>query len=299
MGLRAPMAKLATFPRLDDLVELAVAGADIRPALLAALTDMYVQRPFHTREEDQQYCELVQRLLEGVDRATRAAVAAKLIDYPATPPALLEILARQTEPESDQAERAAAACRALTELFAAATSEERRLILIILDLAAEGLADGTSSAAIDAIRGLESLALQRRTDAFVARLARMLDVADAQGRWIVEDTGGEPIVVAAKSIGMPIEVLQRVLLFVNPAISHSIPRVYALVRLYAEITTSAARQLVSIWREARPQAGSTLPHVPVYWPDALEAGRHRPPRAPGFSRARNEQTRPISKGENG
>src|ERR1700687_3143097 len=282
------MAKLATFPRLDDLVELAVAGADIRPALLAALTDMYVQRPFHTREEDQQYCELVPRLLEGVDRATRAAVAAKLVDYPATPPALLKILAQPAGPLSDQSEPAAAACRELTELFAAATSEERRLILIILDLAGEGRSDRTSSVAIDAIRGLESLALQRRTDAFVTRLARMLDVADAQGRWIVEDTSGEPIVVAAKFIGMPIEVLQRVLLFVNPAISHSIPRVYALVRLHAEITTGAARQLVSIWREARPHAAPTLPHVPVYWPAPLETGRHRLLRAPGVSRARNE-----------
>jgi uncharacterized protein (DUF2336 family) len=107
------MAKLATFPRLDGLVELAVAGADIRPALLAALTDIYVQRPFHTREEDQQYCELVQRLLEGVDRATRAAVAAKLTDYPATPPALLKILARQAEPPDQPRQPVASSLRCL------------------------------------------------------------------------------------------------------------------------------------------------------------------------------------------
>lgn len=292
------MAKLSIFPRLDDLVELAVAGADIRPALLAALTDMYVQRPFHTREEDQQYCELVQRLLEGVDRGTRAAVAAKLFDYPATPPALLKILAQQADPERGQAEPPAASSRELTELFAAATSEERRLILIILDLAVESFADTASSVAIDTIRGLESLALQRRTEAFVASLARVLDVADTQGRWIVEDARGEPIVVAAKSIGMPIEVLQRVLLFVNPAISHSIPRVYALVRLYEEITTGAAQQLVAIWREAQPRAASASPYMPVHWPDAVEAGRHRPLRLSGSSSARNQQTRPITKSEN-
>jgi hypothetical protein len=290
------MAKLATFPPLDNLVELAVAGADIRPALLAALTDMYVQRPFHTREEDQQYCELVQRLLESVDRATRAAVAAKLFDYPATPPALLKILAQQARPEP---EPPAAASRELAELFAAATSEERRLILIVLDLAGESLAEWATLAAIDTIRGLESLALQRHTDAFVTRLARVLDVADALGRWIVEDARGEPIIVAAKSIGMPVEVLQRVLLFVNPAISHSIPRVYALVRLYEEITTGAARQLVAIWREAHPRAASAVAHVPVHWPDAVEAGRHRPLRMPVASSLRNQQTRPITKGKNG
>ncbi|MGP0091565.1 MAG: hypothetical protein ACLPKB_16630 [Xanthobacteraceae bacterium] len=293
------MAKLATFPPLDNLVELAVAGADIRPALLAALTDMYVQRPFHTREEDQQYCELVQRLLESVDRATRAAVAAKLFDYPATPPALLKILAQQARPEPEQPQPPAAASRELAELFAAATSEERRLILIILDLAGESLAEWASLAAIDTIRGLESLALQRRTDAFVTRLARVLDVSEVLGRWIVEDARGEPIIVAAKSIGMPVEILQRVLLFVNPAISHSIPRVYALVRLYEEITTGAARQLVAIWREAHPRAASAVPHVPVHWPDAVEAGRHRPLRMPGAASLRDQQTRPIAKGKNG
>jgi hypothetical protein len=293
------MAKLATFPRLDNLVELAVTGADIRPALLAALTDMYVQRPFHTDEEDRQYCELVQRLLEGVDRGTRAEITAKLFDHPTTPPpALLNILAKQAEPEPDQAEPPAAICRALAEVFAAATSDERRLILIILDLVGAKLADGTRSVTVDAMRGLESLALQRRSDAFAASLARMLDVADAQGRWIVEDLSGEPIVVAARFIGMPIEVLQRVLLFVNPAISHSISRVYALVRLYEEITTGAARQLVSIWREAQPRATAARPHVPVHWPDALETGRHRALHAPGFSGAQDQPTCPISKGAN-
>jgi hypothetical protein len=291
------MAKLATFPRLDNLVELAVTGADIRPALLAALTDMYVQRPFHTDEEDRQYCELVQRLLEGVDRGTRAEITAKLFDHPTTPPALLNILAKQAVPEPDQAEPPVVICSAL--VFAAATSEERRLILIILDLVGAKLADGMRSVTIDAMRGLESLALQRRSDAFAASLARMLDVADAQGRWIVEDLSGEPIVVAARFIGMPIEILQRVLLFVNPAISHSISRVYALVRLYEEITTGAARQLVSIWREAQPRADAARPHVPVHWPDALEAGRHRALRAPGFSGARDQPTCPISKGANG
>jgi hypothetical protein len=293
------MSKLATLPRLDDLMELAVAGADIRPALLAALTDMYVQRPFHTPEEERQYCELAERLLQSVDRGTRAAVVARLIDYPATPSGLLKFLRQSANPDAEPAQPRAAAGGELIELFAAAGSEERRLILMMLDLVGESLAAGPGPVAIDAISKLESLALQRRTDAFGARLARLLDVADAQGCRIVEDAGGEPIVAAAKFIGMPIEILQRVLLFLNPAISHSLPRVNALVRLYEEMTARAARQLVAIWREAQPRAASTPVHVPVYWPDALAAGRHRPLSMPGQSSARTRPVRPIAKSENG
>jgi len=291
------MTKLAAFPRLDHLVELAGAGADIRPALLAALTEIYVQRPSHSQEEDQQFCELVQRLVTDVDRPTRAAVAAKLIAYPAKPAVLLDILARHARPEPDLADPQTATAGELAAWFAAAGSEERRLILLILDLAGEGVAAATGAMAPDAVRGLESLAMQRRTDAFATHLARLLDVADAHGRWIVEDAGGEPIVVAAKFIGVPVDLPQRLLLLLNPAISHSVPRVYALVRLYEQITISAAAQLVSIWCEAKPRRLPSTAHVPVHWPDPLEGGRHRPLRAPSPARARNQTAQPIVKSE--
>lgn len=63
-------------------------GVDIRPTLLRVLTDLYVQAPTHTRDEERQFIELASRLIDEVDDATRAVVAARLSTYPATPPSL-------------------------------------------------------------------------------------------------------------------------------------------------------------------------------------------------------------------
>ena len=57
---------------------------------------------------------------------------------------------------------------------------------------------------------------------------------------IARDYSGEPIVVAAKALGMPAAMLQRILLFLNPAVGQSVERVYDLARLYDEITQGAA-----------------------------------------------------------
>ncbi len=60
-------------------------GVDIRPTLLRVLTDLYVQTPNHTRDEERQFVELASRLIDAVDDATLAAVRARLSIYPHTP----------------------------------------------------------------------------------------------------------------------------------------------------------------------------------------------------------------------
>ena len=82
-------------PSLEGLTNLARrSGVDIRPTLVRVLTDLYVQKAVHTLEEEQHYTELVLRLIEGVDLATRAIVARKLASYPAAPQKIVERLAR-------------------------------------------------------------------------------------------------------------------------------------------------------------------------------------------------------------
>ncbi len=268
------------FPGLDSLVDLADAGVDIRPTLLRVLTDLYVQQQTHSIEEEQQYCELAQRLLGAVDVATRAAVAAKLASYPAAPLQVLKRLREDTVTVRDALRTAARAPRGgipsgqdrmaansgpadaaeLTALFAAAAAEERRLILLNLDVAApQPCAD--IAAAPSAVAALEALALQRRTEEFVKGLGRLLAIADEQARAIVQDSGGEPFVAAAKALGVPGDVLQRVLLFLNPAIGHSVERVYDLAQLYDEVPLAAAHALVSIWQAAHPRVKRPVGHA--------------------------------------
>ncbi len=66
-------------------------GVDMRPTLLRVLTDLYVQKATHTADEERHYTELALRLLDVVDVATRAAVAARLGRHLAAP---LQVIAR-------------------------------------------------------------------------------------------------------------------------------------------------------------------------------------------------------------
>ena len=69
----------AIFPKLEGLDSLARRdGVDIRPTLVRVLTDLYVQKPAHTAEEERHYTELALRLIDSVDLTTRATVARKI-----------------------------------------------------------------------------------------------------------------------------------------------------------------------------------------------------------------------------
>lgn len=69
-------------------------GFDIRPTLLRVLTDLYLQKPVHTLEDERYYTELTLRLVGSTDTAARAGVAARLAPYPAAPRAVILRLAR-------------------------------------------------------------------------------------------------------------------------------------------------------------------------------------------------------------
>jgi hypothetical protein len=84
---------------------------------------------------------------------------------------------------------------------------------------------------------------------------------------------GEPIVVAAKALEVPTDVLQRMLLFINPRVGQSVERVYELAELYGEISVDAARRLVAIWRDADVAESRPVRHEPVAWRTAAENAR--------------------------
>jgi hypothetical protein len=68
---------------LDSLVDLACRdGVDIRPTLLRVVTDLYVQKPNHSAEEETQFVELALGIIEAVDPQRRAVVSGALAGYP-------------------------------------------------------------------------------------------------------------------------------------------------------------------------------------------------------------------------
>jgi uncharacterized protein (DUF2336 family) len=275
------------------LVDLACRdGVDIRPTLLRVLTDLYVQKPSHSAEEELQYTELALGLVDAVDAPTRDAVASRLAGYPAAPAAILRRLggdmptakaARpseakpETKPEAD-----------LAELFFAASSDERRLILTNLDAVA-GPAQRRPAVASDVIPRLETAALQHNAGEFSRTLERALGISAALAERITRDPSGEPIVVAARAIGMKAAVLQRILLFLNPQVGQSIERVYDLARLYDELSPAAAERMLAIWQQT---GGERKPrHEPLHWDDVHRNARSQATHA-GHRMTRNREPLP-------
>jgi hypothetical protein len=91
------IVRVPAFPNLDGLVGLAKNDrVDIRPTLLRVLTDLYIQKPKHSAEEERHYTELALRLIDGVDIAVRATVASRLARHQAPPLPVVRKLARDT-----------------------------------------------------------------------------------------------------------------------------------------------------------------------------------------------------------
>lgn len=316
---------MSIFPKLEGLDTLARRdGVDTRPTLLRVLTDLYVQKPVHTAEEERHYTELSLRLIDAVDVATRVTVARKLAAYQGAPLAVVRRLARDVievaepilsqsralsdielagiikdfglshaaaiarrhaqalpEPEAPLPERLPAIMATpaapdtapdleLAELFFSADSAERRVLLMNL---ADGTDEPRRSSPSDAVHRLEVAALARDANAFTIALEQSLDVTREQARRIVADTSGEPLLVAAKALAMPPVVLQRVLLFLNPAIGESVQRVFDLAALYERLSTQSAAKIVASLRGVEPARPRRGVHQPVYHDDEASRGR--------------------------
>lgn len=266
--------KSSAYPTLDSLVDLACRdGVDIRPTLLRVLTDLYVQKPKHSAEEETQYVELALGLIEAVDAPTRAAVIASLSTYPGAPATILRKLNGAESPLSltVSAQNEAETDDDLVELFFAAAAEERRLILSNLDVASEAPARRQPSASSEVIRRLETAALQHNTGEFSRMLERALGISHALAERVARDHSGEPIVVAAKALGMTAAVLQRILLFLNPVIGQSVERVHDLARIFDELRPEAAERMLAIWRKTGVRSSPV--HEPVHCDDERRSAR--------------------------
>jgi hypothetical protein len=266
-------------------------GVDVRPALLRAMVNLYVQKPTHTEQEEQHFTKLALRLMDLVDANTRTLVAHQIAGYPTAPAAvrrrlLKDLISVQAadpayiEP-SPLAGKAPAPADELSELFFAADAEERRLILLNLPYALLAPAEPIAPAmAREATHRLEAAALGHNSELFARELERIFVISREQARRLYEDELGEPIVVAAVALGMPANMLQRILLCLNSTISQSVQRVYDLAVLHGEIEFDAALRLIAIWQASHPaeksSAAPTAVHQPQHWHDEKNERRAGP-----------------------
>lgn len=315
--MASPFSKFETFAGM-----VRHNGIDMKPTLLRVLTDFYVQMPAHTEQEEKHFVELALRLIEEVSAEARADTAQRLEAYGSAPAAVMARLMRTdvepaatVAPESvtieespaidppaeaaapaepaeeisppqpahptvSESDRAAAA--RFSDMFFAASSEERQDILRQLE---SGTAMPPALAREDAeavVSRLEAAALKGRPFEFVREIEGALGVPRIYSEKIVTDTSGEPMLVLAKALAMPIDVVQRILLLVNPAIGTSVRRVFDLSDLYENLSSQSALRLMALWRHA------DMPHAPV----------HRPVQAPSTEdRDPSSQRQPAAAGK--
>ncbi|MBN9041207.1 MAG: DUF2336 domain-containing protein [Rhizobiales bacterium 62-47] len=268
------------FSGFDGLMSLSRReGVDIRPTLLRVLTDLYVQAPSHTTDEEQQFVELTSRLIDQVDDATRAAVRGRLAIYPNTPAAIAEKLgltepkrplplARSIDPDvalpRAAAESFAVATSASTlpndaaqisDMFFAADTRERTAIIDTLATSQiKPSAPLPAARVARAIHILEMAAFAVDVENFTLELGDALILPPHIAAQIVNDAGGEPLACALKALGMKSDTFQRVLLFLNPDIGASVNTVYRLSRLYDRLSQRSALVMLAAWRGASAPA---------------------------------------------
>jgi hypothetical protein len=130
--------------------------------------------------------------------------------------------------------------------------------------------------------------MKRQPGEFARALASALGVAPALAERITRDASGEPVVVAARALGMKAAVLQRILLCLDPAIGHSVQRVFDLAQLFDELAPQTAARMLAIWRNA------DKPSRPAYEPASYDDERRSArslasPQPHRVSRVRDEQ----------
>ena len=130
----------------------------------------------------------------------------------------------------------------------------------------------------------------RNTAEFVRVTEDALGLSHKQAARIADDRSGETIVVVAKALSMPADVLQRILLLLNPAIGQSVQRVYDLAALHDEMTQDAALRLLAIWQESELHDLGSSRHRPMHWDDDI------PDAAPHDAASRARGRKPSRRG---
>ena len=194
--------------------------------------------------------------------AAHAAVIAQRSRPAAAPPRPVEIL-----------DHAPAEAAELSELFLSAGAAERRLILANLDCTGEAGQRLPPVRAKEIVGRLETSALAHNIEAFAREIELAFGISSGLARRITRDELGEPIVVVAKALDASRAVLERILLFVNPRIGHSVRLVHQLATQYDEISIEAALCLIAIWQRAEPRERETPRPSSTSRRAALDLGR--------------------------
>ncbi len=103
-------------------------------------------------------------------------------------------------------------------------------------------------------------AVLRQRSALASTLGNALGISAGSAQRIIDDPGGEPLVVAARALPLPDEAFTQLLLLANPAIGESYDKVKSLQTLYARTRVGVARAIIA---SLAVEDHSNVRHQPV------------------------------------
>src|SRR5437660_1618924 len=159
----------------------------------------------------------------------------------------------------------------LADLFFSAEPSARRMLLMSLRSVESEKPQRVQP--VETNRALEAAALGRDRTGFNQLLQGALGLSQEQAERIVADPSGEPLLIAAKALAMPSVALQRILMFIDPAIGESVQRVFDLAGLYERISADAAHKIIASLSGHEPVRARRAAHRPMYYDD--DAARSR------------------------
>lgn len=214
------------------------------------------ERPAATRYPQPQFADTL-----GID----PALDLEIVSAPEEPAAPVKLTPTMSMQPDDAAK--------LIEMFLTADSSHRAQILH--GLTGAPLKPSTPvdpRRAARALATLEQAAMAADSRRFVDELADALILTSRVAEQIVHERGGEPLACALKTLNMPGESYQRVLLFLNPSLGASVMDVYRLARLYEVIEPRAALVMLAAWRGSA-LAATRAKYRPALYDDERQRAR--------------------------
>lgn len=124
----------------------------------------------------------------------------------------------------------------------------------------ETLSTALEHGAETALRRIEAMAVEGAMDDVAAALAEACQCDALLARAIVADSGGEPLAIALRALGLRPEIVTRIVLHVDPHICHARGRATALARLASGLSQQVARRILDAMsgRHIAPVRHATL-----------------------------------------
>jgi len=179
------------------------------------------------------------------------AMPAALLPEPAMPAAPVPADTTSEPPAPSQPPSLAAL--APTNFLTAPSLARAAILDRLITLPPLPMAERIRPADAATIDRLEQAALRHQPAVFASELEQALAIAPETASAIVTDASGEALVVACRVLGVPFEVVSRILIFLNPAIGHSVAQVFALASLFEALPEASAQHLAAAWRTEAPR----------------------------------------------